>query len=256
MTSFAFVLGTVPLAIATGASANSRHSIGTGVIGGTLAATVDRDLLHPDVLLGAGDAEREAVRRKEVGRSRCRGTAPPDARRRRRRAGAATEMRTRLRARCVCSAARRLHGRPGLPPPRGRRARERTSTRPTTSTDTANIEWWKQFDDPVLDQLIVEALAEQQERARSPPPTSSRPPACSRPCARRSSRSSATRATAARQRFSHATTSLRRARRIPTNSYQAFAERELGDRSVGAHPPPDRSRRRRTCSPPTRRGAA
>jgi multidrug efflux pump len=40
MTSFAFVLGTVPLAIATGASANSRHSIGTGVIGGTLAATM------------------------------------------------------------------------------------------------------------------------------------------------------------------------------------------------------------------------
>jgi multidrug efflux pump len=40
MTSFAFVLGTIPLAIATGASANSRHSIGTGVIGGTLAATL------------------------------------------------------------------------------------------------------------------------------------------------------------------------------------------------------------------------
>ena len=40
MTSFAFVLGTLPLAIATGASANSRHSIGTGVIGGTLAATL------------------------------------------------------------------------------------------------------------------------------------------------------------------------------------------------------------------------
>jgi multidrug efflux pump len=40
MTSFAFILGTIPLAIATGASANSRHSIGTGVIGGTLAATL------------------------------------------------------------------------------------------------------------------------------------------------------------------------------------------------------------------------
>jgi multidrug efflux pump len=40
MTSFAFVLGTLPLALATGASANSRHSIGTGVIGGTLVATV------------------------------------------------------------------------------------------------------------------------------------------------------------------------------------------------------------------------
>ena len=39
MTSFAFILGVVPLAIATGASANSRHSIGTGVIGGMLAAS-------------------------------------------------------------------------------------------------------------------------------------------------------------------------------------------------------------------------
>jgi multidrug efflux pump len=40
MTSVAFILGCVPLAIAVGASANSRHSIGTGVIGGMLAATV------------------------------------------------------------------------------------------------------------------------------------------------------------------------------------------------------------------------
>lgn len=39
MTSLAFILGCVPLAIATGASANSRHSIGTGVIGGMLGAT-------------------------------------------------------------------------------------------------------------------------------------------------------------------------------------------------------------------------
>jgi multidrug efflux pump len=40
MTSLAFILGCVPLAIAVGASANSRISIGTGVIGGMLAATV------------------------------------------------------------------------------------------------------------------------------------------------------------------------------------------------------------------------
>ncbi|WP_163340334.1 efflux RND transporter permease subunit [Desulfopila sp. IMCC35008] len=40
MTSFAFILGCIPLAIASGASANSRHSIGTGVIGGMLGATL------------------------------------------------------------------------------------------------------------------------------------------------------------------------------------------------------------------------
>ena len=39
MTSLAFILGCVPLAIAVGASENNRHSIGTGVIGGMLAAT-------------------------------------------------------------------------------------------------------------------------------------------------------------------------------------------------------------------------
>jgi multidrug efflux pump len=39
MTSLAFILGVVPLATATGAGAASRHSVGTGVIGGMLAAT-------------------------------------------------------------------------------------------------------------------------------------------------------------------------------------------------------------------------
>ncbi len=47
MTSIAFILGVVPLAISTGAGANSRHAIGTGVIGGMLGATVLGLLLVP-----------------------------------------------------------------------------------------------------------------------------------------------------------------------------------------------------------------
>ncbi|MBD9368193.1 multidrug efflux RND transporter permease subunit [Xanthomonas sp. XNM01] len=39
MTSFAFIMGVVPMAISTGAGANARHAIGTGVIGGMLFAT-------------------------------------------------------------------------------------------------------------------------------------------------------------------------------------------------------------------------
>jgi multidrug efflux pump len=39
MTSLAFIMGVLPLAISTGAGANARHAIGTGVIGGMLAAT-------------------------------------------------------------------------------------------------------------------------------------------------------------------------------------------------------------------------
>ncbi len=40
MTSLAFTLGVVPLAIATGPSAASQNAIGTGVIGGMIAATI------------------------------------------------------------------------------------------------------------------------------------------------------------------------------------------------------------------------
>jgi len=40
MTAFAFILGVVPLALATGAGANSRHSIGYTVIGGLLVGTL------------------------------------------------------------------------------------------------------------------------------------------------------------------------------------------------------------------------
>lgn len=40
MTSMAFILGVVPLAISTGAGSGSQHSIGTGVIGGMITAVI------------------------------------------------------------------------------------------------------------------------------------------------------------------------------------------------------------------------
>ncbi len=47
MTSFAFILGVMPLAISTGAGAGSRHAVGTGVIGGMIAATLLAIFLVP-----------------------------------------------------------------------------------------------------------------------------------------------------------------------------------------------------------------
>lgn len=47
MTSLAFILGCVPLAISTGAGSAARHSIGTGVIGGMLASTLISTLFVP-----------------------------------------------------------------------------------------------------------------------------------------------------------------------------------------------------------------
>jgi multidrug efflux pump subunit AcrB len=61
MTSLAFILGVLPLALSTGAGAGARHSIGTGVIGGMLAATFIAVLFIPLFFIWtsrAGDAVR------------------------------------------------------------------------------------------------------------------------------------------------------------------------------------------------------
>jgi multidrug efflux pump len=47
MTSLAFILGCLPMAIATGPGANSLHAIGTGVIGGMLASTLIASFFVP-----------------------------------------------------------------------------------------------------------------------------------------------------------------------------------------------------------------
>jgi multidrug efflux pump subunit AcrB len=63
MTSLAFILGVMPLAVSTGAGAGSRHSIGTGVIGGMLAATFIAVLFIPLFFVWTSKAG-DAVRRR------------------------------------------------------------------------------------------------------------------------------------------------------------------------------------------------
>ncbi len=66
MTSLAFILGCVPLAISSGAGSASRHSIGTGVIGGMLAATLLATFLIPMFYLLVESAAQRLSRRGKV----------------------------------------------------------------------------------------------------------------------------------------------------------------------------------------------
>jgi len=63
MTSLAFMFGVLPLALATGAGAAARRSMGTGVFGGMLVATFVATLFVPlfFTLLGRRKAKRDAV---------------------------------------------------------------------------------------------------------------------------------------------------------------------------------------------------
>jgi len=63
MTSLAFILGVLPLAVGSGAGSAARHSIGTGVIGGMLVATFVGTLFIPSLFRWASrrDEKREAL---------------------------------------------------------------------------------------------------------------------------------------------------------------------------------------------------
>ena len=66
MTSLAFIFGVLPLAIATGAGANARHSIGTGIIGGMIGETTLAMLYVPLFFyLFDGLAERNAKKKEK-----------------------------------------------------------------------------------------------------------------------------------------------------------------------------------------------
>ena len=71
MTSFAFILGVVPLVIATGAGAEMRRSLGTAVFSGMLGVTLFGIFLTPVffyVIQGLGETRLFASARRPVGR--------------------------------------------------------------------------------------------------------------------------------------------------------------------------------------------
>jgi hydrophobic/amphiphilic exporter-1 (mainly G- bacteria), HAE1 family len=64
MTSFAFIFGVMPLVLATGAGAESRHSLGTAVVGGMLFSTLLNLFITPLLfIIIAGAEERMRERR-------------------------------------------------------------------------------------------------------------------------------------------------------------------------------------------------
>ncbi len=67
MTSLAFTVGVMPLAISSGAGAASKHSIGTGVVGGMLSATFLAILFIPlfYILVSKLSSKKKEVKREE-----------------------------------------------------------------------------------------------------------------------------------------------------------------------------------------------
>ncbi len=76
MTSFAFIFGVLPLAISTGAGANSRIAIGTAVVGGMLTATILAIFYIPLFFVIVRRSVREGVK---IVRERFRGRRKAEA---------------------------------------------------------------------------------------------------------------------------------------------------------------------------------
>jgi multidrug efflux pump subunit AcrB len=64
MTSFAFILGVVPLVIASGAGAASRHALGTSVFGGMLMATICGVMVVPSLYVMFQKIENKMKKKK------------------------------------------------------------------------------------------------------------------------------------------------------------------------------------------------
>ena len=159
MTSLAFILGVLPLALSTGAGAGARRSVGTGVMGGMLAATFLAIFFVPLFfkLLDRPAPRREALDRRHRGGDRA-GEAQAD------EAGAMRRRVPLTAARRCLALARGLRGRARLQAARGRAARRLEGSAAQAARNGGD--WWRIYGDPALDRLVDEAFAHNTDLLR------------------------------------------------------------------------------------------
>ena len=138
MTSFAFILGCVPLVAASGSGAVARQVMGTGVIGGMLAATCIAIFLIPMTFY----VVERLVAPRFAGKN-----LPP------RRGGWVTCADSRRRpsfpsSSCGCAVGPDYR-RPDVETPRSWSIEEKDAR------DLADTAWWEQLNDPVLNDLVA-----------------------------------------------------------------------------------------------------
>jgi HAE1 family hydrophobic/amphiphilic exporter-1 len=151
MTSFAFILGCVPLAIASGAGAISRQVMGSAVIGGMLAATCIAIFIIPvtfyvvEKISHKGAPGCAAPRRWRGG---CRQAREPHLQRRMiaMRKPLLVTLLALLASGCMVGPD---YVRPPVDTPAAWRLSEQDAR------DLANTAWWEQFGDPVLNDLVT-----------------------------------------------------------------------------------------------------
>ena len=168
MTSFAFILGCIPLWTASGAGAVARQVMGTTVIGGMLAASVVGVFFIPAIFYVV-EKISGAERREDIATHARRGA----------RSGELNyEEHCTLRNSSRAGSGSRLHD--GAEVQAADRGRPAGISCARAATDRASLvagqrEWWQVYQDPVLTQLIHTAIANNYDVRIAAAPACSKP---------------------------------------------------------------------------------
>ena len=159
MTSMAFILGVVPLVLASGAGAASRNSIGTGVFGGMLAATFLAIFFVPLFFV----LVRKLSRRGTGSATPRPGTGAIPLGIRRRRVICVASSSQSCRVLLLACAMGPDYSRPDIPTSDSFRMAEEPKDLPSL----ANMPWWELYRDEELQHLIRIALEENKDLKRA-----------------------------------------------------------------------------------------